>query len=86
MSVPSARKRKYRRKKSSNKKHNVLNNLKLFLIFTGCIFILFGLVIGDFSTDFIKIPYYLSIGIGLVIQLITILIFVKEKSIKTNNG
>ncbi|NIJ45109.1 hypothetical protein FHR24_001548 [Wenyingzhuangia heitensis] len=83
MGVSSTKKRKYRRKKSKNKKQNRLNTFKLFLIFIGSIFILFGLLIGDLNIDIIKIPYYVSIAIGLVFQLITIYIFVKQKSIQT---
>lgn len=83
MSNSHRKKRKKRRKKTPM---NRISSNKLIMIFIGSVFVLFGFFIGDFKFHKFCLPAYASIFIGLTVQLITILIFVKQNSIKTSHA
>jgi|GEM_PF-5548213 len=78
--------RNYKRKRTRKQRSNKITNTKIFFIFLGSLFILFGVFIGDFNSNLFSVPCYLSILIGFAIQLITVAIFMKQNSIKTNDA
>ena len=80
------KRKKRKRRKNQNQQTNKISDTKLFFIFLGCLFIFFGIFIGDFNCGLFGLPSHLSISIGFIIQLMTIAIFVKQKSIKTDNA
>jgi len=69
---------RYRKRIKYKTKPRGLNISKRTIIIIGCIFIIFGVIIGDYSTNTYTIPYYLWIGIGLLLELIIIFISLKE--------
>ena len=78
--MPPIKKRKKRKKgKISNR---VLDRPKLFFILLGTICILFGVFIGDINILDFALPFYFPITFGLLLQFLSILIFVKQKQIK----
>lgn len=71
-----------RKKRKSPRENNTIDKPKLFFIFFGTIFILFGMFIGDVKIlDFI-FPFYLPILFGVFLQISSVIIFVKQKQIK----
>ncbi len=74
-------------KKSKNKtiqKQNSIGTSKLLLIFVGTILMLFGILIGDFTYNNTTISYYYIIILGILLQAFSILLFMKENTIKTD--
>ena len=74
------------RKRTSKRKNRILDRPKLFFILLGTIFILFGVFIGEVKISDYTFPFYYPILFGLFLELLSILIFVKQKQIKDLNG
>lgn len=72
----------YKRRIRSKRKKRILDRPKLLFILLGTIFILFGIFIGEVKISDCTFPYYYPIIFGLFLELLSILIFVKEKQIK----
>lgn len=86
MNTTKYKNRNYKRKRTTSQRSSKINDTKIFSIFLGCLFIFFGVFVGDFNSNLFSIPSYLSISIGFAIQLFTIAIFVKQNSIKTDDA
>ncbi|ANW95628.1 hypothetical protein AXE80_04750 [Wenyingzhuangia fucanilytica] len=76
------RKRSHSKRRRSSGKDRILDRPKLFFILLGTISILFGVFIGDVKIGEQTFPFYYPIAFGLFLELLSILIFVKQKQIK----
>ena len=76
------RKRSPEKRRKYKRKNRILDRPKLLFILLGTIFILFGVFVGEVKISDYTFPFYYSISFGLFLELLAILIFVKEKQIK----
>ncbi|MDO3695019.1 hypothetical protein QVZ41_09210 [Wenyingzhuangia sp. chi5] len=71
-----------RRKRTSKRKNRILDRPKLLFILLGTVSILFGVFVGEVKISEYTLPFYYPIIFGLFLELLSILIFVKQKQIK----
>lgn len=76
------RKRPREKRRTYKRKNRILDRPKLLFILLGTIFILFGVFVGEVKISDYTFPFYYSISFGLFLELLAILIFVKQKQIK----